>query len=191
TMKKSLTLAALLAGVLLISLSIRGGGDAPSPGEGSGAAVAQAGELLATAPAAQDGTAPADAAAEAAARQLTIADTDRGRGALRVRVVTADGSAAIPHSAVQAVARDGRPDDASRIVAVTDQSGCVLFADLAAGPWLVSCDRAAVDDEGQRVEVAPGRTADVTLRSMRGIDAIVRVQDREGTGVPGAEVILW
>src|SRR5690606_16989388 len=77
------------------------------------------------------------------------------------------------------------------IVAVTDQSGCVLFADLAAGPWLVSCDRAAVDDEGQRVEVAPGRTADVTLRSMRGIDAIVRVQDREGTGVPGAEVILW
>lgn len=114
-----------------------------------------------------------------------------GAGALDVLVVAEPDDVPLAHVAVHVVARDGRAEESTRRVAVTDDLGRARFDVLDAGPWAVATDRSVNGQDETAVDVRAGAVNEVTIRVPAGIDAIVRVVDAAGGRVPGADVLHW
>lgn len=125
--------------------------------------------------------------APATRARLDLVGEGRGRGGLLVRVTQAPEGAGLAHVAVRARALDGRTEDVTRRVAVTDAAGLALFDALDAGFWHVKLDRWPEAE----VEVLAGAQHEITLSVPPGSSALARVRNADAVLVAGASVTLW
>ncbi len=132
-----------------------------------------------------DGVGGPDAAPTRA--QLEAGTDARRRGSLLVRVTLAPDGSALSRVAVRAHPLDGRAEELTRRVVVTDASGLALFDALEAGHWHVKLDRWPEVD----VEVVADARREVTLTVPPGSTALVRVRNADGVVFAGASVTLW
>ncbi len=172
----------ILAGWRMLRTGPMGSGIAPTgPTPETNAAASLAADV--GAPSRPDNNTPT----QPARAEFDAPPIARGRGGLRVRVTLAPDGVALAHVAVQVVALDGRAEDVTRRVIVTDADGLAQFDALDEGRWQVELDRWPKADAVVTVDAM----ADLTITVPAGATAIARVFSAEGVRVAGAEVTFW
>ncbi|MFO1052597.1 MAG: carboxypeptidase-like regulatory domain-containing protein [Planctomycetota bacterium] len=182
---RRLVLAILLAAVTwgIWMLLSHGDDPGPAPGHASTASPSQ-GEARST-QAARNPTSEATPTRAAARTEETARDVTPGR--LHVAVVLARDNRPLPHTAIHARAKDGRPPEDSHRVQVTDADGIAVFDAIPGGLWSIECDRGPKAE----VEIVARATKELRLAVEAGVDVLLRSIDAQGAPVPHAEVLMW
>ncbi|HEX5054104.1 MAG TPA: carboxypeptidase-like regulatory domain-containing protein [Planctomycetota bacterium] len=133
-------------------------------------------------------TGPTAATGEAAERDVVPSAAAATTGSLLVHVVYGDDQAAAADVEVQ-LTRSGSDELFETPRVHTDAAGAALFEDLPPGRAWAQVERADMGG-GERVEIAAGAQAEVTLTLKMGMNASGRVVDAGGDAVADAAIVV-